>query len=317
MPPVTLPVADVALPPGANLPWQSYGGDFGANAWQPEGGLASNDRRDRLAPLLELIAGNGARVVRWFLLCDGRAGIRLDSEGRARGLDGFVLRDLDAALRLLDQHHLQAMFVLTDFSWFKRPQVVSGVRIFGKRGLVKKNDRRRETLDRVFSPLLERFADAPEIHSWDVLNEPEWAVLGLGTLDPRAALLDSEMRAYLADLVGCVRAATRHPVTVGLASPRGLGLVRTLALDFYQWHWYDSVERRTPLTRPVGQYRVDRPVLLGEFPTRGSARAHDDIRQVSAAAGYAAAWPWSVLATDAFTDRLTCVEAIASQAPRA
>jgi hypothetical protein len=314
---VTRPVADVAFPPGANLPWQSYGGDFGANAWQPGGGLASGDRSAQLEPQLELIADNGACIVRWFLLCDGRAGLRLDSDGRARGLDGFVLRDVDAALRLLDRHRLQGMFVLTDFNWFKRPQVVNGVRMFGKRSLVKKADRCRELLDLVVTPLLEHFAKAPQIHSWDVLNEPEWAVLGLGTVDPRAALLDSEMRAYLADLVGCVRAATRHPVTVGLASPRGLGLVRTLELDFYQWHWYDSVEKHTPLTRPVAQYGVDRPVLLGEFPTRGSARGHEDIRLASAAAGYAAAWPWSVLATDASTDRLNCAKAIASQARRA
>ena len=312
-----VPVAAISLPPGANLPWQNYGGDFGANAWQPEGGLASGDRPAQLGPLLELVADNGARVVRWFLLCDGRAGVRLDSDGRARGLDGFVFRDVDAALRLLDQHRLQAMFVLTDFNWFKRPQVVNGVRMFGKRSLVKKADRRRELLDRVVTPLLERFADAPQIHSWDVFNEPEWAVLGLGTVDPRKALLDTEMRGYLGELVGRVRAATRHPVTVGLASPRGLGLVRTLGLDFYQWHWYDSLERTTPLARPVAQYRVDRPVLLGEFPTRGSARAPGEIRTVSTTAGYAAAWPWSVLATDAFTDRLACVEAVASQARRA
>jgi hypothetical protein len=300
-----------------NLPWQNYGGDFGANAWQPGGGIGGGGRGQEIAPFLELLADNGARVVRWFLLCDGRAGLRLDPRGRVLGLDPHLFRDLEAALRLLAVHRLQAMFVLMDFGWFRRPRLVSGVRLFGRRGLVKNPDRRRELLDRVLTPLLERFGNASEIHSWDVFNEPEWAVLGLGTRDPRSALLGGEMRGWLGDIAGRVRAATRHPLTVGLASPRGLGLVRDLGLDFYQWHWYDSIEKRIPLARPVADYGLDRPVLLGEFPTRGSARSLAEILAVARAAGYAAAWPWSVLSTDDSTDRLACVEAVAAQARRA
>jgi hypothetical protein len=118
------------------------------------------------------------------------------------------------------------------------------------------------------------------------------------------------MRAYLGDLVGRVRAATRHPVTVGLASPRGLALVRTLGLDFYQWHWYDSVEANTPLATPVGNYLVDRPALLGEFPTKGATRTPTVIQQTAQGAGYAAAWPWSALATDDHSDNAACLDCL-------
>jgi hypothetical protein len=298
------------LPPGVNLPWLDYGVDFGANAWRPRGGLADGPQGERLEAALRAVASAGARVVRWFVLGDGRAGLRMGADERPLGLDDRVTGDLEAALRALERHGLQAMFVLTDFLWFARPRVHAGVFLFGKRRLAADPSRRLELLDRVVSPLVERFAGDPRIHSWDAFNEPEWAVLGLGSRDPRATLLDRQMKSYLGDLVARLRAGTPHPVTVGLASPRGLGLVRSLGLDFYQWHWYDSVEKATPLSRPVAEYGLDRPVLLGEFPTRGSSRSPEEIRRTARAAGYAAAWPWSLCAEDEASDRGTCLAAL-------
>jgi hypothetical protein len=236
--------------------------------------------------------------------------VRLDSRGQVLGLDDRVGEDVRVALALLGREGLQAMFVLTDFLWFARARTEGGVRLFGKRSLVTRAERRRELLDRAISPLVTLFAHDPRIHSWDAFNEPEWAVLGWGAKDPRKALRATQMKGYLADLVGRIRAATSHPVTVGLATPRGLGLVRTLGLDFYQWHWYDPVEKKTPLRRPVVEHGLDRRVLLGEFPTRGSGRSADDITATARAAGYAAAWPWSVLAEDEATDRWACLRAL-------
>src|SRR5512139_3908159 len=59
---------------GVNLPWVRYG-DFGANAWQPHGGLAETADLGRVAARLDEARGCGASAVRWFFLCDGRAGI--------------------------------------------------------------------------------------------------------------------------------------------------------------------------------------------------------------------------------------------------
>jgi len=269
--------------------------------------MAVRENQERLRPVLEEVAESGARVVRWFLLCDGRAGVCVDGRGHALGLEQHVLADVEAALDLLARHGLQAMFVLTDFLWFRRRRVVNGVAVHGKRGLVAKPERQEELVECVFAPLLERFGRDERIHSWDAFNEPEWAVLGLGSRDPGASLTSARMRSYLGALVAHVRSAARQPVTIGLASPRGLRLVHGLDLDFYQWHWYDSAGAKHPLARPVSVHQVDRPVLLGEFPTKGSLHSPASIRQTAQAAGYAAAWAWSVLAEDAASERAACL----------
>ena len=53
-PPLPAPRPAAARPfqVGANLPWLQYGGDFGANAWSPRGGLA---RPERAASSLEAV----------------------------------------------------------------------------------------------------------------------------------------------------------------------------------------------------------------------------------------------------------------------
>jgi len=91
-------------------------------------------------------------------------------------------------------------------------------------------------------------------------------------------------------------------VTVGSASTRYLPAVQGLGLDFYQPHWYDKFERRNPLATPVVTLGCDAPVLLGEFPTRGSQKTPATLIATARAAGYAGAMFWSVMADDSATD---------------
>jgi hypothetical protein len=78
--------------------------------------------------------------------------------------------------------------------------------------------------------------------------------------------------------------------------------VKDARLDVYQVHWYDALQRRAPLETPVASLGVDRPVLLGEFPTRGSRRSPSDIVAAAKRAGYSGALAWSMLAEDPASD---------------
>ncbi len=298
--------------PGVNLPWDRYGGDFGANAWSPAGGLSTRD----LQPLQHVFAEArraGAELVRWFVLCDGRAGISYDAGGVPTALQPVVLEDFQAALDLLEQHGLRMVPVLFDFTWSDARRQVNGVDL-GGRAWVLRDPVARHRLWRVLDDLLAAFGRHPAIAMWDAWNEPEWLC---APWRPHARRLSrAHLRRCLGELVLHLRWHVTQPVTVGLASARGLPLCRALDLDVLQVHWYDPLERRTPLAvRPLVPW-TGAPLVLGEFPTAGSARTGAQIVEIAQRAGYAAAWPWSLLATDASSDRDRALRAIDASAVR-
>jgi hypothetical protein len=295
---------------GANLPWIAYGQDFGASAWRPQGGVARPDRRERMRRELGRLAASGATLVRWWLLGDGRAGLR-ESHGHVLGLDDWLVDDLHAAADALRETQLRAIFVLTDFLWFHPRRVEGGVRLFGRRHLVRDADLRTRLIERVFAPIAETFAAEPAIAAWDLMNEPEWAVLAVGTLDPRRSVSRREMHSFLRELAVLFRARARQPVTVGLASARWLALLDGVPLDFLQVHWYESLDSHASLARPVGTRDLGQPLLLGEFPTRGCSLPPERILELAAHAGYSGALAWSLLAGDHATDGGACATALA------
>ena len=273
---------------GANLPWVHYGIDFGANAWRPDGGVAQPEERAELEGAFAQLAASGIRYVRWFLFCDGRAGVRFSDGGRPLGLDDFVFRDLDAALDIAARHGVRIMFVLLDFLWCHPASVTRSVQMGGRTGVLADAIGREALLDVVIRPVVERYGDEPQILAWDIINEPEW----ISTID------EADMRGFVVDSVAMIHSSTCHPVTVGSAGVRWRDRYAGIGLDFYQVHWYDGLKHQPALHTSVEQLGFDRPVLLGEFPTKGSRRAADEIVETARAAGYSGAFYWSVLSRD-------------------
>lgn len=273
---------------GANLPWIHYGIDFGANAWRPDGGVALHEERGQLEAAFARLAASGVRYVRWFLLCDGRAGIEFSARGRPLAPDQWLFRDIDAALAAAQRHRIQVMFVLLDFLWCDAARVVRGVQMGGRAHILQDAGNRHALLDGVLRPLLERYGNDPSIFAWDIINEPEWI----------KTLATEEVAAFLRESVSLAHASARQPVTVGSAGTRWRDRYKGLGLDFYQVHWYDSLKHQPPIDTPVARLDFDRPVLLGEFPTRGSRRSPADIVRTARTAGYSGAFYWSVLAKD-------------------
>jgi hypothetical protein len=270
-----------------------YGIDFGANAWRPGGGVAQPDERAHIELAFERLAASGVQYVRWFLLCDGRAGIRFGpSTSREKhvplGLDDFVFRDIDTAIAVAARHGIRIMFVLLDFLWCDAARVTRGVQMGGRAGALVDPESRDALVDLVLRPILEKYGDEPQILAWDVINEPEWI----------KTVHAADLSAFLRDTVALIHSSTSHPATIGSAGVRWRASYTDLGLDFYQVHWYDSLKHQPPLQTPVAQLGFDRPVLLGEFPTRGSKWTRDEIVDAARAAGYSGAFYWSVLSND-------------------
>ncbi len=287
---------------GANLPWISYGGDFGANGWHPQGGLARPDATARAREVLLGLRDCGGRAVRWFLLCDGRAGLHLDRQGAVDGLDEYLLADLDAALALLEETGLAAIFVLFDFQWFRPSLLVNGVQVGGRTHLLSDPDARARFLDAVVGPVLDHAGGHPAVAAWEAINEPEWGITWL-PIFRRGRVSRGVMRDVIRDVASTVHEHAGQPVTVGCASAAGLPLVTGLGLDFYQVHWYPNLRKPFDVRTSVAALRVDRPVLLGEYPTSACVQAPAEIIDAARAAGYAGALAWSAMADDEPSDR--------------
>jgi hypothetical protein len=273
---------------GANLPWIRYGIDFGANAWRPFGGVGSATEVAQTQAAFERLAASGVQYVRWFLLCDGRAGIQFSDRGRPQGLDGFVFRDIDAALQAAGRYEIRVMFVLLDFLWCDTARTSRGVQMGGRAHVLQNGDNRHALLDTVLRPLLERYGEESSIFAWDIINEPEWIKI----------VTPEEIRGFLEESVSLVHTATFQPATVGSAGTRWRDFYKGLGLDFYQVHWYDGLKHQPPLETSVEHLGFDRPVLLGEFPTRGSRRSRAAIVEAARGAGYSGAFYWSALSND-------------------
>jgi hypothetical protein len=285
---------------GANLPWINYGGDFGANAWRPAGGVHA--RGDELTRALDRVAQAGVRQLRWFMLCDGRAGLRFAADGAPLGLDEVFFADVDAAVAAARERGIAIMFVLLDFLWCARGRPVNGVLLGGRSDILENPAKRAALLERVLSPIFERYGAQRQIVAWDVVNEPEWAVKGLGTRRRTSSVSLETMRAFVRDAVALIHRQTGQAATLGSAAAHWIGAWQALGLDFYQTHWYEHLERRAPLGRAVRDLAIDRPVLLGEFPSRLPPHRIRWVLETARSAGYTGAFVWSVLADDVATD---------------
>jgi hypothetical protein len=283
---------------GVNLPWLHYGGDFGANAWSPAGGAAKPENREALRRHFQELKAAGMRFVRWFLLCDGRAGIRFSRAGTPLGPDERLFADIDAALEVAAEADLKIIFVLIDFLWFKEAETTRGVQMRGRRRVVAGPYKQRALLRQVIRPILKRYGRSPEILAWDIVNEPEWATRGFDPGEAMEPVSYLAMRHFIKKTARLVHRYTGQLATVGLANAAGLPLVRFAGLDFYQVHWYDRWQEKAPLERPVPELGLDRPLLLGEFPTKNSTRPAAAIAATARERGYCGALAWSLLATD-------------------
>src|SRR5919201_3876806 len=187
------------------------------------------------------------------------------------GLDSYVFADLDAALALAQKHHLYLDLVLTDVSLLYRSSYANGVQMGGRPYLVNTAAGRQALVDRAFAPLFDRYGQSPQILSYEVMNEPEWAISEDHAVNGKAGQPSSlaGMRTLVRQVTAAVHARTRSLVSVGSAASRWTAQWKGLGLDFYSVHFYDWMHPWPD----VDVYRsgcsglnLDRPVVVGEYP---------------------------------------------------
>ncbi|HEX6242531.1 MAG TPA: hypothetical protein VFZ61_16575 [Polyangiales bacterium] len=309
---------------GVNYAWHHFGADFGGNARWMQPGVSGNPKVD--AQLAQL-AANGVSVVRWWVFPDFRGdGVTFDASDRPTGLGGTLLADVARALSLAQQHDLYLMLTLFSFDNFRpTSDMPGGVRSRSIKPLITDAAQRANLMEKVVRPLARAAAASPHrerLIAWDAINEPEWAIRGSSpygdpAFDPNPQLESvshAEMETFLRDVLTVLRAESDALLSVGSAAIKWGHAWDGLDVDFYQFHIYDWVDMYWPYDRSPTEFGFSqRPVVMGEFPGKGLARAgYSNLLQSWYGDGYAGALAWSY--TDGLSD-LSEVKRFAAQHP--
>jgi hypothetical protein len=326
---------------GCNYPWSTdgatvfYGLDFGANVWGSHLGVST--RSDAVARDFARMAALGFTVARWFLFCDGRAGIAYDERGLPAGFDAHFLSDVDVALEIARDAGIAVGFVLLDHRWMfagvrhtiadPATGVVLEARLPHGRAHILLSERGRDRLfERVFGPLVRRYGRSGKraelgsaVLGYEFMNEPDFVVeeweRDLSPHVPRPLPFEvlADVVARLSELVHA-----EHPgaiATIGCARRHNLWAWddASLGLDLLQLHSYPDVRRperdADVYGTPASALGVRHGVILGEFP--GNPDQHPDgaappgttlgeYLEFAVNAGFAGAWPWSFSGTDGY-----------------
>jgi hypothetical protein len=278
---------------GVNYPWVKYGHDFGRT---PSGhsGISLPELQKRVARDFEEIRGCGVDVVRWFVFGDGRGGFTTE-RGIPRKPDDMLLSDLRAALQLAERSGLQLCLSLMDYHWLQdRDAAAESERV------LQFAAGREALLERVLIPVFREFRGHPALFAWEIANEPEWAIREFDR-HPFAKMHFSEFRAFAEEIVLTIHEHGDVPVTIGSARFMWVRAWSEMNLDFYQTHYYPSVEsdRKVSLAGELAVLtRLDKPMWLGELPVRdpsSTAYSLENTLDVCRNAGLlgAAVWRWT------------------------
>jgi hypothetical protein len=291
---------------GVNLPWEGYATDFGTGGW------GSLENWPAVTSDLSTLSQEGVSTVRWWVFGDGRYSPVFNADGTVSGLNSGFFADLDKALQLAAQNNVQLLLTLTDFTMFNNASPQSnGVVDGGHANIIANPTVQRSFLDNALKPLLEHIAASP----YKSADQIAGGYAGSSFFGGPAQFALSDVQNFVANAASYIHQYSGGGLaTVGSAMPIWAPLWENLGLDFYEVHYYPwndfsgpgtGLPNANSIVSTSGQH-LDKPVIVGEFPTADTSYGLTDTNYESAewylnyikSQGYAGELGWSVHAGD-------------------
>lgn len=268
---------------GANTPWNRWNefGGSGGGSYDPT--WWSNE--------FQRLKASGINSTRIWIACDGTVAPSIDVNGYVTGASAQFWSDVDHLMGLAATYQVYVMasmmsFDFTDQYIWDHATGRHSVIPLRWRTMFSTADRVQSMVSHYLVPFAERYASNPYLYAIDLCNEPEW----IHGDDPRHGRLPwAQLQRYVGMSAAAIhRSNSKVLVTLGSAalkwnSPKYDGNFWSDAalqvqvadsearLDVYQYHWYAWQEPYYPLlTSAAGHQLIDRPLVIGELPARGS-----------------------------------------------
>lgn len=249
---------------GVNIPWHNCGWDFHAHYQWGDG----FDRRYWQTVFKDL-AEAGATVARFWVFGDGRS-VPLQ-QNNVPYLDEEFFTKFDEVLSLARAYGIAVLPVLWDHNALGDQRECCGELAGNRHNLFLEP---AAYFENVLIPLVSRFKGDRTILAWEVMNEPEFAMVGTGKHYMRNSIDAHRMLRFMIHSAYYIHVYGDRPVTVGAAHPDTLwwwtdetwvkhgAWSKEALLDFYQVHvypWGEQFSFLLPLT-------LGKPLLIGETP---------------------------------------------------
>lgn len=310
---------------GANMAWQNYGSDFGAGS--PGSAYFPSQLRDALVAIRQA-GGNSIRI---WLHCSGDVSPQWGGDGRVTGIPGDLIPSMRAYLRVAKEQNILVVFVLWNFMITQRH-----ANFYTDDSIVQ------SYIDNALIPMVTALKDEPALAAWEISNEPEgtaseygwetnkvpiariqrainWQAHAIHTIDKNLLVTIGSWAADAnTDAVWGFQNRYTNARLIA-AGGRSLGY-----LDFYQLHYYRWMGRHTSrslIDNPASFYKLDKPLVLGEFSQSGTdGMTIEQMYHHAYDTGYAGAWAWQVNGggqdADQFSTILRGIASLSSSRPQ-
>ncbi len=302
---------------GMNLAWMDYAKDL------------SRFNEAKFTSQVEDIAMAGGNCIRWWIMINGTASPAFGEDGLVKEMPAEQILVLKRALNIAAERGVGIIPCLWSFGML---ETQAGVDYARNRRLLEDPAATQAFIDRALIPMVRALKGHPGLIAWEIFNEPE-GMLSFSGWTPKRTEMQA-VQAFINRTAGAIhREAPGTLVTNGCWNIQFQTDVNGLinyyrddqliaaggdpqgTLDFYSVHYYPqfSDESVSPFHNPRSHWKLDKPLVIGEFPSKGivpikdkpgfapkTELTTDEAYRWAIEKGYAGALSWTMTNHDGF-----------------
>ena len=292
---------------GINLAWDKFASDV------------TDLDASYFEKVFDSIQASGGNAMRWWLHTNGANSPKFDAAGNVTGLGPNTIANMRTVLDLAYNRGIAVNMCLWSFDML-RPE---GQDPAVMKAMLEDPVKTQTYIDNALTPILQEIGNHPAILTWEIFNEAENMTEEFGFTEVKTPM------AAVQQFINLTAGAIHKTVPSAMVSS-GAGSFSTLTdieghtnyyrddrliaaggdpqgtLDFYQVHYYPGnfgIDL-SPFHRPADWWKLDKPIVIGEFPSKSIEETDAPSYTITEAYklayeyGYAGAMAWSYTGYD-------------------